>query len=89
MPPYAGNGRFAKGGSSTNGFTTMMRVAMRRAAAEDEEIRELTSHSCKATVLSWAAKFGMEVGTRIFLRGHAKPKDRSVLEYSRDAMAAP
>eukprot|EP00972_Heterocapsa_arctica_P075691 11164176-Heterocapsa_arctica.AAC.1 len=46
-----------------------------------------TSHSCKATALSWAAKAGLRPGSRRLLGGHAKPKDLSMLEYSRDALA--
>ena len=46
-----------------------------------------SAHSAKATVLSWAAKFGASSGLRRLLGGHAKVKDRVVLEYSRDALA--
>eukprot|EP00972_Heterocapsa_arctica_P078118 11521972-Heterocapsa_arctica.AAC.1 len=42
-----------------------------------------TSHSCKATALSWAAKAGLRPGSSRLLGGHAKPKDLSMLEYSR------
>jgi hypothetical protein len=39
--------------------------------------------------LSWAAKAGMEKSDRRLLGGHAAQKDRSVLEYSRDALSSP
>lgn len=43
----------------------------------------------KATLLSWCAKAGLHVDVRMLLGYHAKPKDKSVLEYSRDAVAEP
>lgn len=49
----------------------------------------VSTHSCKATLLSWCAKAGMRGEHRRLLGGHAKPKERSVLEYSRDALATP
>ena len=39
--------------------------------------------------MSWAAKFHILQSDRRVLGGHAKPKDFSVLEYSKDAMAGP
>ena len=42
------------------------------------------SHSCKTTLLSYCAKFGVKGEYRRVLGSHSKPKDRSVLEYSRD-----
>ena len=48
-----------------------------------------TSHSCTATVLSWLAKAGSRLEDRRLLGGHARPGDRTVLEYSRDALAGP
>ena len=47
------------------------------------------THSCKATLLSWAAKAGMSRSTRRLLGAHADTRDRSMLEYSRDALAGP
>jgi len=47
------------------------------------------THSAKATLLSWLAKAGVDLDTRRMLGYHAAPKDKSVIEYSRDAMAQP
>lgn len=47
------------------------------------------THSCKASLLSMAAKWGMNHGHRRFLGYHSKGSDQSMLVYSRDAMAAP
>ena len=70
-------------------FTILMRGALKAAGIPDEEAKEYTSHSCKATVLSWAAKSGMPLGGRRLLGGHAKQGARTPLEYSRDALAGP
>ena len=49
----------------------------------------LATHSCKATMLSMAAKFGLDHGTRRLLGYHSEGRDRSMLTYSRDAISAP
>ena len=48
-----------------------------------------TSHSCKATALSWLAKAGAKMEHRRLLGGHAKPGEKVPLVYSRDALAGP
>ena len=48
-----------------------------------------TSHSCKATILSWLSKASVRLEDRRLLGGHAKPGERVPLEYSRDALAGP
>eukprot|EP00435_Cladocopium_sp_Y103_P057781 s503_g20.t1 len=49
----------------------------------------LGTHSCKATLLSWAAKWSMPHGPRRILGYHSEGRDRSMLTYSRDGMAGP
>ena len=49
----------------------------------------LATHSCKATMLSMAAKFGLDHATRRLLGYHSSGRDQSLLTYSRDAMSAP
>jgi len=55
----------------------------------DEQTAPLGASGLKPTLLSWAAKFGMETGSRRLFGYHVKPKDKSVLIYSRDALAKP
>ena len=52
-------------------------------------VQGVGTHSAKSTLLSWAAKAGMRHGWRRLLGGHAAGKDKSMLEYSRDALAQP
>ena len=47
------------------------------------------THSAKATVLSWASKYGISHDDRRLLGYHAAAGDKSMLTYSRDAMAGP
>ena len=55
----------------------------------DFDPQTVTAHSLKVTLLSWMAKAGVPKGTRRLLGGHTAPGDRSVVLYSRDALAAP
>ena len=45
------------------------------------------AHSLKATTLSWMAKYMVPERVRRLMGYHVKPKDKSVLVYSRDALA--
>ena len=66
-----------------------VRRLLRAMGAPGALLRDKTSHSLKATCLSWAAKAGLPMAERRVLGGHALPGDVSVLEYSRDALAGP
>ena len=52
-------------------------------------ISKISSHSLKATFLAWCAKFGIHKDHRRLLGYHADSNDKSVLTYSRDALAHP
>ena len=52
-------------------------------------VGDFGTHSAKATLLSWAAKAALPRAVRRMLGAHADPRDKSMLEYSRDAMAGP
>jgi len=52
------------------------------------EPRRITSHSCKTTMLSFSAKFGIEWTDRMVLGGHVSHL-KSVITYSRDSLARP
>jgi len=54
-----------------------------------EVVKSFGASSFKPTLLSWVAKFGIDTGSRRLLGYHVKPKDKSVLIYSRDALAKP
>ena len=48
-----------------------------------------TSHSLKATFLSWTAKAGIDRELQRILGYHAKLGDKTIVVYQRDAMAEP
>ena len=60
-----------------------------KVGVEPEFVAVVGTHSAKSTLLSWAAKAGLRHGWRRLLGGHAAGKDKSMLEYSRDALAQP
>ena len=64
-------------------------ILIRISGLTSERAGGVGSHSLKATLLSWSAKFGLSAATRRRLGGHVKPKDRSLKEYSRDELAGP
>ena len=49
---------------------------------------KITSHSCKATAISWAAKFGIDPDTRAVLARHAVATKTPTALYSRDLISA-
>ena len=49
----------------------------------------LSAHGCKATTLSWLAKFGVEPEVRLMLGYHRGNTSDSLLHYSRDALSGP
>ena len=53
----------------------------------NRNIQDIATHSAKATVLSWMAKANVPISIRRLAGYHAKPGDKSALEYSRDAAA--
>ena len=51
--------------------------------------RPLGSHTCKATMLSWASRWGLAASARRALGHHLKPGDRMGVVYSRDHIIGP
>ena len=49
----------------------------------------LSSHGCKATLLSWCAKYGLEPPVRLALGYHKGAATDTLLHYSRDALSGP
>ena len=55
--------------------------------AEREYILQLGTHSCKTTILSWAAKKGTDPQTRKIMGYHSLGKQNAVFIYGRDNIA--
>ena len=66
-----------------------LKFLLNKLGVASDELLGVGSHSCKATLLSLLAKAGASPEDRKILGGHAQQGDRSMLEYSRDALAGP
>ena len=67
----------------------MLREFLITAGFERGVVRHIGAHSLKATLLSWAAKFGVPRDVRRVLGYHCAVGDRATLAYSRDEVAVP
>ena len=62
---------------------------LKAGGASSDDIMAYDTHSCKATVLSWAAKHGLDSGTRARLGYHSRGAGGTELIYARDSMSQP
>jgi hypothetical protein len=74
---------------SSNEITFWLRQALTQNGFDPKEVDNLSSHSCKTTILSWAAKRGLDKSVRKVLGYHVQPDDVSPLTYGRDNLSAP
>eukprot|EP00435_Cladocopium_sp_Y103_P014974 s3530_g3.t1 len=72
---------------STKEFSIWIRMILSNAELLGPDAK-LSSHSCKATLLSYLAKYGASIPDREILGGHAS-RLKSVITYSRDSVASP
>ena len=57
--------------------------------ADGRDLNAVSSHSCKATVLSWSSKFGLDEYTRSVLGRHVSATVSSSALYARDLCIEP
>ena len=88
VPAIMPDGSFAKRRLRSGELLAWMASYLKRVRALRPGQR-LGSHSGKATLLSWAAKYGVDKSTRRDLGYHIARKNRSVHAYSRDYQTAP
>ena len=89
MPRPLDDGSFAAGRADPGAITEWMRFLLEKLDVPREQLTNVGSHSCKATLLSMAAKAGMSRDIRRTLGAHAIPGDKSVDAYARDNLGAP
>ena len=70
-------------------LTIILREILMEMGLEQSEVRTYTSHSMKATFLSWAGKCGLKKNVRRVLGRHTKAKDSMPELYVRDEFAEP
>ena len=61
-----------------------LKSLLRAGCAPAQDVIGYGTHSCKATVLSWAAKFGLDSNTRARLGYHSRGAGGTELVYARD-----
>ena len=89
MPAPRKGGGWARRPLTTSECSDWLRMIIREEVPSEEGAVRYSAHSCKTTLLSWAAKAGMPKAARRILGSHAKVGDRTVAEYSRDELAEP
>ena len=85
----ADNSKFMKRRLRSHEYVRWLKGFLSKSRMWSPGAQELGSHSAKATLLSWSAKYGLDFGTRRALGYHVPLKNRVVQVYSRDYQAAP
>jgi hypothetical protein len=70
-------------------FSAALREMLRFMGSDVTSVAAVSSHSLKATPLSWLSKFGTKKAARKILGYHVVSKDATMDAYSRDLIAAP
>ena len=83
------NGTFGAGRIDAALTSEWLKHLLHKVGVPKTELCNVGSHSCKATLLALLAKIGATPDDRRLLGGHAQQGDKSVMEYSRDALAGP
>ena len=88
VPVPSANGCWTKRKLSSGEATVHMREILVAGGMHADDARKFSTHSLKASILSMACKYGLDLPTRRLL-GHHVDKDHSTLSYSRDALSVP
>ena len=84
-PPGANGNSYCKRGLTSQEVSRFLRVMLGEQVAQNREGGpRLSSHSLKATVLSWASKAGMEAQDKSILGRHTSAYSDSSAVYARD-----
>ena len=88
-PAHCADGSWARAAVTSTEVNAWLKRFLASTGLEESSVADVGTHSCKPTLLSWAAKAGLRGEHRRMLGGHAKPKEFVMLEYSRDALSTP
>ena len=89
MPGVLINGKWDKAPISTTQGSKWLRELLLLAGSTPEQVKGISTHSLKATTLSWASKYGLPLQDRTLLGYHVIEGASSTLHYSRDALSGP
>eukprot|EP00971_Amphidinium_carterae_P352470 6492611-Amphidinium_carterae.1 len=86
LPVPLADGQWGSRPITTAEGTSWLRFFVKR-SVEAPDLRGFSTHSCKATTLSWACKYGLSDATRAMLGYHRSSLSRMVDLYGRDHQA--
>ena len=89
MPQISHAGKFGSLPLSSSDASRWLREILMQYGCSEEEVRNTSTHSLKAGLLAFCAKYGVPPDVRKLLGYHVSSSDGSMLHYSRDAMATP
>ena len=87
LPSPAANGTWTRMPLSVTAGSQWLRSLLGETVRDGEV--QVGTHSCKASMLSWCAKHGINPSHRRILGYHCAGRDKSLLTYSRDGAAEP
>ena len=88
LPAPASGGGWTKIPLKVASGGAWLRALVPATQQQAQEVK-IATHSCKSTVLSWLAKHGESAVVRRILGYRVPRRDKSLVIYSRDALAAP
>ena len=87
LPTPVLGGGWSSAKLSTSEASVWLCEVLKKYSLAPGQLSNVGAHSLKATTLSWMAKYMVPEKVRRLMGYHVKPKDKSVLVYSRDALA--
>ena len=88
LPTPVPGGGWSAAKLSTSEASVWLCEILKKYSLHPGQLSNVGAHSLKATALSWMAKAMVAEKIRRLMGYHVKPKDKTVLIYSRDALAA-
>ena len=89
MPVLLSDGSFGSTPLTSGEANRWIRELLLQQGFAQKQVSVMGTHSFKATLLSWAANFGIKREQRQILGYHSVPGLKTVLHYSRDEQAVP
>ncbi|CAE8638790.1 unnamed protein product [Polarella glacialis] len=89
LPRRMQDGTWSAQPAKADEVTAMLLRLLASVGCEAAALKEVASHSMKATLLSMAAKYGVDLRTRQLLGYHVVKGEESALNYGRDNLGAP
>lgn len=89
LPSFGSDGNWVDDNCDSTVASRWLRSILRDMGVPETELEGVSTHSLKATSLSWCSKFGVGYEDRQLLGRHVPSHLTSAVTYSRDALATP